>query len=107
MKFKLPLQSDATVSYDDATDVLRQTVGKTGQDMLNELIHQEPAVVAIAISAARQLGRRLTRHGLPPESIFYFTSMALHMQAVVMQLHLTGSRKLWADMIEPEEAGEK
>jgi hypothetical protein len=92
---------DAIVSFPDALRWVEPLIKAKPDDVIDQALAVEPAVLGVAADLARRTCERLEKRGVPEEICEYVYDQITLAGAMSIELMRKGNAKLWDDFIEP------
>jgi hypothetical protein len=94
---------DAIVSFPDALRWVEPLIKAKPDDVIEQALAVEPAVLGVAADLGRRTIERLAKHGVPEDmQEFIFTRVTLA-GAMAIELMRKGNAEMWRDLIEPDD----
>ena len=94
---------DQTVSFPDALRWVEPLLKAKKDDVIEQALAVEPAVLVVAADIARRTCERLEKYGVSEQHQEYVYKQCTLAGAISIQLMRNGSAELWRDFIEPED----
>jgi hypothetical protein len=98
---------DAIVSFPDALRWIEPLIKAKPDDVIDQALAVEPAVLGVAADVARRTCERLEKYGVCEELCEYVYHQITLAGAMSIELMRKGNAKLWNDLVEPGEEEQK
>jgi len=93
---------DQTVSFPDALRWVEPLLQAKKDDVIEQALAAEPAVLGVAADIARRTCDRLEKYGVSEQFRDYVFKQCTLAGAISIELMRRGNAELWKDFIEPE-----
>ena len=104
---KKQVLTDALVTFADALKWAEPLMMEDPDHVITKVLAIEPAVFGVAANIAKRSCERLEARGMSEAQSTYVFNRTCLAAAIAIELMKKGNAKLWNDIIEPTDDGEK